>query len=120
MTTDRPFIYELPSWREPPGYATGLTAPKVLADLARDLGAVPAALDTERALKSFAGLVGAPLVDADIEADLIFPQYRFASRAWVAAAYRDFHQWCVAHGWAEGTPAPPPARPRKKKETVAA
>ncbi len=112
-------IYELPSWREPPGYATGLTAPKVLADLKADLGAVPRALDTERAVKAFAGIAGVPLADADIEADLIFPQFRFASRAWVAAAYPAFRAWCEANGWLEAMPTPPPAKPRKKKEPAA-
>lgn len=116
---DQPLIYELPPWRDPPGHATGVTAPSVLGDLAKHLGAVPAALDDEFALQTFAGAVGVPLADADIEADLIFPQYRFASRAWLRAAYADFHTWCAAHGYLEGTPAPPgpekPKRGRPKK-----
>jgi hypothetical protein len=116
----RPHLYELPSWQEPPGYTRGLTVERVLGELALDLGSVPAALDTEKALQSFAGTVGAPLADADIEAALIFPQYRWASRAWVAAAYADFHKWCVDTGWLEAEPTPPPAKSRKKKPEPAA
>jgi hypothetical protein len=119
---DRPHLFELPSWRDPPDYGLAVTVPNVLADLARLPGGIPAALDTDRAAGVFAAACGIPVCEADIEADLIFPQRRYCSRAWLREQYPRFYAWCLEHHWIE---APPPAAPKRgpgrpKKEPATA
>lgn len=117
---DPAHLYELPTWRDPPGYGQVVTVPAVLAYLARRLGRVPAAVDDEAGVRAFADACEVPTADLDIEPDLHFPNRRWASRAWVRAEYARFHAWCREHGWLEAAPTPPPAKPKKKKEPAAA
>lgn len=114
---DRPLLYELPTWRDPPGYQHAVTVAAVLADLARLPGGVPATLATEQAVKAFAAAVDLPLCDLDIEPDLHFPQIRWASRAWARAEYLKFHAWLTETGWLGAKPTPPA---RKRREPAVA
>lgn len=114
---DRPLLYELPPWREPAGYGHAVTVAAVLADLARLPGGVPQTLQTEQAVRAFAAACSVPLCDADVEADLPFPQFRFASRAWARAEYLKFHAWLTETGWLGAKPTPPA---RKRREPAVA
>lgn len=86
-------------WRYLGAYPIGIQVSRVLGDLRKLLGDVPDVLDNEKAVRTFADACGIPLTDADIEADLTFPNRRFASRQWLRDQYPDFLLWCMEHGW---------------------
>lgn len=87
----------IPDWRAIPVSEIIADTATALRDLSKINGlTLPAELDSEKLLIAFAGCLGVPVCDADIEAYQIFPNQRFASRAWLKGVYKDiFLPHCV-------------------------
>lgn len=129
---NRPEVYELPSWRDPPLRAVPVVVSEVLRDFRKYLGDIPATLETERAVSCFAGSCGLPLCDADIDGDIfdaVETHARFVSRKWVRTQYAAFYAWCVEQGWVKAlaagsypaeAPDLTPDKPVKKRKAAAA
>lgn len=86
---------------------------------------LPKTLDSERLLVTFAGQIGVPLCDADVEDCLVWPNQRYASRAWLKQVYAEvFLPHCVKEGlispMAEPELVAGPYRPADAVETAVA
>jgi hypothetical protein len=114
----RGMAYLWTTWHLIPRART-LVAPRVIAELERVCGGVPAALETEAALVAFCNEAGIRLADADIEPHIILPNQTHPSRDWVRDLYLGFREWAIQEGWihppvAENLPAERPKRRRRE------
>ncbi len=98
-------LFALPPWHDI-GREKLLSVPGVLQSMTTILGEVPDALDDEPKLWAFANSTSVPICDADVEDGLIWPNRRFAARAWLAEEYSKFILFAMENHWLDEAIAP--------------